>query len=328
MEIKEPLISIIIPIFNVEKYLDRSISSLIEQTYRNFEVILVNDGSTDNSKCICEKDVSKDSRFKLINQKNCGVAAARNTGLEYASGEYIGFIDPDDFAEKDYISFLYNNMINNKCDISICGYYHYYNEELKEIRHYENIDEVIDDCTGIIYLNTIGYFGNGLWNKLFRAEVFKDIRFPDGKLSEDWFILFKLISNARRIYYNSTPKYYYQQRIGSITRSSKINEDCVEASKECLVFCEKYYPKAIPSAIQSYILACIGVYNTFLCSNRDKEKLNEYKNKIYKYKNNVSLDNINKSRVRQIKLFYSNTSIYNGIFKIFDIYRKMKYKVK
>ena len=327
MKSKEPLISIIVPIFNVEEYLDRSISSIIKQTYKNFELILVNDGSTDNSRLICEGYAKKDSRIKLINKINGGVASARNVGLENANGQYIGFVDPDDFVDEDYIEFLYYSLVNNKCDISICGYYHYYMDGLKKIKHYENIDEVLDNIKGMIYLNTVGYYGNGLWNKLFKLELFNDIKFPEGKLSEDWFVLFKLISKANKIYYNSKPKYYYQQRKGSITRNSKINYDCVEASKECLVFCENNYPQVVPSAIQAYVLACIGVYNTILCSTSNYKQLKLYKNRVDVYKNKVSLNGIDKFRRIQIKLFYHSTLLYNLSFKVYNLFRKVKYSI-
>lgn len=320
------LISIIVPCYKVDMYLDECISSIVNQTYKNLEIILVNDGSPDRCPIICEEWSKKDSRIKVIHKKNGGLSSARNAGLDIARGEYVSFIDSDDFIDDTFIEFLYMNLIENKVDISCCGYYHYFNKNLKEIRHFKNIQLLMDSCEAIKIMNTIGYFGVGSWNKLYKRELFNNIRFPIGKLSEDWFILYKLIHKSNKIHYDSQPKYYYRQRAGSITRNIKINYDCEEASKECLEFCIANYPDAIPSAVQSYVLACIGIYNTILCSNNEKNKLNLYKNKVIKYKNNVNLDGIDKFRKIQIKLFYKSTTLYNIVFKAFDLFRKVRYR--
>lgn len=327
MKMNNPLISIIVPCYKVEEYLDKCIESIVKQTYKNLEIILVNDGSPDNCAQICDDWAKRDSRIKVIHKENGGLSSARNAGLDIAKGEYISFIDSDDFIDITFIEFLYLKLKESNADISCCGYYHYFNADLKEIRHFKNINLVMNSCEAIIKMNTIGYFGVGSWNKLYKSELFNDIRFPIGKLSEDWFILYKLIDKANKITYNSEPKYYYRQRKGSITRNIKINYDCEEASKNCLEFCRENYPLAVDSAIQSYTLACIGIYNTILCSNENKSKLKIYKDKINKYKNRVSLNGINKSRKIQIKLFYYSTWLYNLSFKIYNLFRILKYNV-
>ena len=116
------LISIIIPVYNVQDYLKECVDAIINQSYSNIEVILVNDGSTDNSPAICDEYSKKDSRIKVIHKKNEGPAMARNAALDIASGKYLNFIDSDDLIHKDMISILYNNLINNDADISICNY--------------------------------------------------------------------------------------------------------------------------------------------------------------------------------------------------------------
>lgn len=321
------LISVIVPCYKVEDYLDECITSIVNQTYKHLEIILVDDGSPDNCPQICDKWSRKDSRIKVIHKKNGGLSSARNAGLDIAKGEYISFIDSDDFIDKTFIEFLYMNLIKNKVDISCCGYYHYFNKNLKEVRHFKNIQLLMNSCEAIKTMNTIGYFGVGSWNKLYKRELFNNIRFPIGKLSEDWFILYKLIHESNKIYYDSQPKYYYRQRAGSITRNIKINYDCEEASKECLEFCIENYPDAIPSAVQSYVLACIGIYNTILCSNNEKNKLNLYKNKVIKYKDSINLDGIDNFRKIQIKLFYTSTTLYSIIFKAYDLFRKVRYRM-
>lgn len=321
-----PLISVVVPIYNVEKYLNECIESIVNQTYNNLEIILVNDGSTDNCAKICDDWINKDERIRVIHKENGGLSSARNAGIDVAKGEYINFIDSDDFISNDFIEFLYGNLIENESDISCCGCYHYFSHSLKEVRHFQNISKTLCSEDAIIYMNTVGYLGVSTCNKLFKISLFEDIRYPIGKLSEDWFILFKLIDKANKVTYDSSPKYYYRQRNGSITKNIKINTDCEEASKECLEFCIDKYPKAVPSAIQSYVLACIGIYNTILCSNYDSAKLVNYKEKIYKFKKDIDTTHLSNSRKIQIKLFLLSTRLYNIIFSLFNIYRKFRYK--
>lgn len=321
------LISVIVPCYKVEDYLDECVRSIVNQTYKHLEIILVDDGSPDNCPQICDKWSKKDSRIKVIHKQNGGLSSARNAGLDIATGKYVSFIDSDDFIDETFIESLYFNLIQNDADISCCGYYHYFNEELKEIRHFRNIELLMDSCEAIKKMNTVGYFGVGSWNKLYKTKLFENIKFPIGKLSEDWFILYKLIHKANKIFYNSQPKYYYRQRIGSITRNVRINYDCEEASRECLEFCIENYPEAVTSAIQSYVLACIGIYNTVLCSKNDKDKLNLYKNKIIKYKKEISLEGLDRFRKIQIRIFYISTKLYNAVFKGYNLFRKVRYKL-
>lgn len=321
------LISIIVPCYKVEEYLDQCIKSIVNQSYKNLEIILVDDGSPDNCSLICDEWSNKDSRIKVIHKQNGGISSARNAGLDIVTGKYISFIDSDDFIDETFVESLYTNLIQNDADISCCGYYHYFNENLKEIRHFKNIQLLMNSCEAIKKMNTIGYFGVGVWNKLYKIELFSYIRFPIGKLAEDWFILYKLIHESNKIYYDSEPKYYYRQRAGSLTRNVKINYDCEEASRECLEFCIENYSNAVPSAIQSYVLACIGIYNTILCSKSEKSMLRLYRNKVIKYKNKINLEGIDKSRKIQIKLFYSSTFLYNIIFKGYNLFRKVRYRI-
>lgn len=321
------LISIIVPCYKVEEYLEQCIKSIVNQSYKNLEIILVDDGSPDNCSLICDEWSNRDSRIKVVHKENGGLSSARNEGLDIAKGKYISFIDSDDFVDETFIESLYINLKQNDADISCCGYYHYFNENLKEIRHFKNIQLLMNSCEAIKIMNTIGYFGVGSWNKLYKRELFNNIRFPIGKLSEDWFILYKLIHESNKIYYDSEPKYYYRQRNGSLTRNVKINYDCEEASKECLEFCIENYSNAVPSAIQSYVLACIGIYNTVLCSKSEKSMLRLYRNKVIKYKNKINLEGIDKSRKIQIKLFYSSTFLYNIIFKGYNLFRKVRYRI-
>ena len=219
----DKLISIVIPVYNVEKYIKECIESVINQTYKNLEIILVNDGSTDLSRTICEEYEKKDNRIKIIDKENGGLADARNKGLEYINGELVTFIDSDDYIKEDMIETLLNNLIKENADVSICGYYLAYNKK-NDYKLEENV-------------NSFKYYDVSAWAKLYKTELFKNIKFPKGKISEDWYIMYKIFDKANSIVYDSSPKYYYRQRNSGIRKNSKkVNYDCLIASKECMEF--------------------------------------------------------------------------------------------
>ena len=218
-------ISIIVPVYNVEKYLKECIESILSQTYKNIEIILIDDGSTDNSGKICDEYLKKDSRVKVIHKENGGLSDARNTGIEIASGKYIGFVDSDDYIAKDMYDFLYQNIKRENAEISGCNRFLVYENKI-EIYGKKECYEVMDSQRAIEMLCTIGYIGVSAYTKLYEAKLFKDIRYPKGKINEDMYTTYKLFDKANRIVYDATPKYYYRQRSGSITNSKNINPIC------------------------------------------------------------------------------------------------------
>lgn len=223
--IEKKLISIIVPIYNVEKYLSACIESLLNQTYRNTEIILVNDGSTDKSEEIIETYKQKDSRIISIKKENGGLSDARNVGLDNAKGEYIVFVDSDDYIHTEMISKLYNNI--GESDISVCGI-----GLVDEQGHW--ISKMCEDsedfmCSGedaalLLYEKGRNYYKGCsvemvvAWNKLYKREVWKEIRFPFGKIHEDVFTTYKIFNNSSSIRYCSEPLYYYRQRGNSIKK--------------------------------------------------------------------------------------------------------------
>ena len=214
-------ISIIVPVYNVEKYLEKCIDSILNQTFKEFELILVNDGSKDSSGTICDKYTEKDSRIKVVHKKNGGLSSARNAGLSIAKGKYIGFIDSDDYINKDMYSLLYENIISTNSDIAICGF--------KKVYSYNDESEDILTDTKICVLNNIEalnmmYSENGVdfvvaWNKLYKRNLFDDLEFKDGKLHEDEFICHQILYKSKQVVYNRTQLYYYLQRSSSIINS-------------------------------------------------------------------------------------------------------------
>lgn len=235
-------ISVIVPVYKVEEYLDRCINSILNQTFKKFELILVDDGSPDKCGLICDKYAQKDSRIKVIHKDNEGLSAARNSGIEIAKGEYIAFVDSDDYIDKRMYEELYNVAINNKSDIVICDYQKIYSnnesDNCKSVNTYkvENLSKTqalsrLYDADSSAYIVA--------WNKLYKKSLFDKLRYPIGRLYEDEFITYKLLYYSNNITYLPLKLYYYMQREGSITSSKKESKerlDVIVAFKERLEF--------------------------------------------------------------------------------------------
>lgn len=210
-------ISIIVPIYNIEKYLSRCLDSILAQTYKNLEVILVDDGSVDNSGMIADEYARNDQRIIVIHQVNKGVSAARNAGLDLATGDYIGFVDGDDYIESDMYEILMRIIDEQQVDIAHCGYqmvypsridYYYNTREKQKMNREEGVFELLKGRK----------IEPGLWNKLYKAELFKEIRLPIGIAeTEDLLCNFELFCLAESSFFYDVSKYHYMLRSGSAT---------------------------------------------------------------------------------------------------------------
>lgn len=221
MSASEPLISIVVPVYNVEAYLHKCVDSILAQTYRNIEVILINDGSPDKSPEVCDNYAKEDSRVIVIHQKNGGLSDARNTGIEVASGSWISFIDSDDWVERDFIERLLNLAIRHKADIGICGYRKVLEGGVVEATTIKPKPQatVMNNLDALRDLLTRQRYGGVMtWNKLYRACIFTDnnIRFPKGRVHEDNFTTYKTFYYANKVAYMDEPLYNYLQRGDSI----------------------------------------------------------------------------------------------------------------
>ena len=205
---KEPLISIVVPVYKVEKFLEKCIDSIINQTYKNLEIILVDDGSPDNCGKICDEYAKKDKRIKVIHQQNGGLSAARNTGITKATGKYISFIDSDDYIEKDYIELLYTTIKQSKADIAIGSHTVIYDTgtKLQKATGEKSILKPKEVLERILYDNNIDY---SAWAKLYKIELFTNIKYPEGRLFEDAATTYKLIDISKKIAVNSKSIYNY-----------------------------------------------------------------------------------------------------------------------
>ena len=211
------LISVIIPVYNVEKYLNRCIDSVLEQEYNNLEIILVNDGSNDTSGYICDMYKEIDSRIKVVHKKNGGLSSARNAGLDIAKGDYITFLDSDDWVNNKYIFDLYYLLKTYNADISIGNYEEIFNDNQefsnddKEIHLFDR-KEALHALTHEFYKQMVISCG-----KLFNAKLFESLRFPLGKIHEDEFVAHKLYNMSELVVLTNEKYLYYWQREDSIT---------------------------------------------------------------------------------------------------------------
>ncbi|WP_395064839.1 glycosyltransferase family 2 protein [Flavobacterium sp.] len=218
------IISVIIPVFNAQLHLDKCIQSLLDQTEKQCEFIFVNDGSTDNSQHILESYKVQDDRIKIINQKNQGVSVARNNGLKIAQGNYIGFVDADDFIENDYYQKMYSSAINHEIDIVICKYFS--SQGTHQFISSHPFDENIILEKQFIQKEIIPYFIgnenlNSIWNKLYKKELIIDnkIEFPKGiALGEDGLFNANCFSKSSKVFFLNYTGYHYLEVAGSATR--------------------------------------------------------------------------------------------------------------
>ena len=214
-----PLLSIVTPVYNVESFLDRSVQSILSQSYRDIELILIDDGSTDGSSSLCDELAKKDSRVKVIHKENGGVSTARNVGLEIASGEYLTFVDPDDFLAPDtYLANMEYLISQKDVDILQYPYCNYISDD--EILNYHRPAEHL--LVGAEQIFSNWWSGSPLeyviWNKIYKRSLWDGVRFKVGHISEDTCLVSQFVSRAHSIYISEKGLYYYQRdRVDSYT---------------------------------------------------------------------------------------------------------------
>lgn len=236
----KPKISIVVPVYNVEQYLEQCLFQIMNQTYTNLEIILVDDGATDNSGSICDDFAKKDERIKVIHKENGGLSDARNVGMKHATGEYIGFIDSDDYPEITMYEKLYKLIEKYNVDISICGKYRDTNLK-KEIYK----EELLSRRNVFEEMARVGKIESHAWNKLYRRNLFDGIEYPVGKTYEDIYTTYKIIEKVDEVAYTSEQLYFYRDNPESISNQKFKESDLylIYASIEFGKFLEERYPE-------------------------------------------------------------------------------------
>lgn len=290
------MISIIVPVYNVEEEIGRCIDSILAQTYREIEIILINDGSTDNSGKICDEYAQKDSRIVVIHQNNQGASSARNTGIKCAKGDFIGFVDSDDIIDADMYELLLHNMIKYECDISHCGYSY-----LKE-------DDCVDKYgTGkkYIYNGIEGLYAfidgkliePGLVTKLFKRELFENIELDHSiKINEDFLMNYYLFKKSKKSVFMDVCKYKYICRKNSVTNSgfSRNHFDLIKVSEVIIndsINNSYTDDKLINLCIKKKVISCFSLINKIIVNKKFEEEFNSLRLKILSYKDNIYKSN-------------------------------------
>ncbi len=322
-----PKISLIVPVYNAEKYLSENIESLINQTYKNIEIILINDGSTDNSGFLCNEFNKKHSQIITFHIKNSGASNARNFGIEKASGDYIAFIDSDDKIEKNYIEILFENLIKYDADICICGYK---KSNKNCFCSKKGLIEIFSNSQIPQQIYEEKSMGLTPWSKLIKRDLIGNTRFLVGRINEDELFCLELFSKTKKLIKVNLPLYLYTVNLDGVTykKYDSRNIDIIPISFEKLKVIEDTWKDYLPYALYSAACSFIDVH--IECSRRklynDKVFINKLlsdREDLYQYfcaHKQLLSDLINK----KIDFYYNNT----GKIMFCDKLRFAKYDLK
>lgn len=323
----KPIISIIVPVYNVEPYIEKCLSSIKEQTLSNFEAILVDDGSPDNCGKICDEFAANDTRFRVIHQKNAGLSNARNSALAIAQGQYIGFVDSDDYIAPDMYEKLYEETIKTKTDIVICD--HFRVEQGKPIPRTSFPKNQIFTREDLMKKLAGDGLTSYIWCKLYKKELFDEVKFIEGYNFEDLAILHELVHRATKIsYLHECLYYYFINPRGLVANLTTKNEcDHFVAWYRRMAFLKEHYPDIVVGTY-NYLIYC-GARAYWLCEYRKKNELSQEVRKLLKAEaakmlTSPGVRTKNKLRLIEVLMkinmyrFYIPKAIRNGIEKIAD----------
>lgn len=309
-----PLISVIVPVYNVEKYLKKCVLSLVNQTYPNVEILLINDGSKDNSLNIC-LELEKDYKtIKVFNQVNKGQATARNVGIKNAKGEYIFFVDSDDYISSETLEYLYQLMIKNHADISGCNI-EMVGEKDKHIGYYENNLDFIkvftkDEAMFELCKNQI--INSSVCTRIYKAEIIKNCIFKENIKYEDADAIYKWIDASNKIVITGKPFYkYYFSEESTLRGELKIGRfDLLPVSKEKIRFYEEKYPQYLGFAVSRTIDALINLLYDYRKSDEFKDKSKEVEQYVKYLFKSYKLQYTSKGPKLRIKIYRFSKRLY------------------
>lgn len=290
-------ISVIVPVYKTERYIHQCVDSILNQTFTDFELILVDDGSPDKCRTICDEYAAKDSRIVVIHQKNGGLSAARNTGIDWvfdnSDSQWIAFVDSDDWVHPEYLSFLYEAAIQNNVKISMCSFV----RTTERTQPEADFRPVEVRTPEEVYLRINNMITAYAWGAIYDRDRFKNVRFPLGKLYEDIFITYKVFFSTDRIAYSDTALYYYYRNPHSITQGkwtpAQMNE---YESYRTVIRAFKNDPQMHRAAVRSYLNSLQRGYNKMvMLSRKDKKQFDRYRRILRRWlRKNVVLSHIRK----------------------------------
>ena len=284
------LVSVIIPVYKVEDYIHKCVDSVVNQSYKNLEIILVDDGSPDNCPKICDEYAKKDKRIKVIHKKNGGLSDARNAGIDKCHGKYITFVDSDDWLPLDAIEWLHSIAEKTNSDIASGNLKEVFDrderKDLADDNHYDVLGRE-DALEALMYLHDLSNSASG---KIYKKELFDNIKYPVGKHYEDLATTYKIFDEANNVVVSKRIVYYYYQCNSGSIRHNSYSEKRLEAVKfaeEELKFIEKKYPAIKNAAVYRLFFECLSALNDMPARCKDKDSI---KKKIRNYRKIVTRD--------------------------------------
>lgn len=306
---KKTKISIVIPVYNDEMNLYSCIDSLLCQTYKDFEIVLVDDGSVDNSNNICKQYKEKNSNIKLINIEHKGSDVARNIGLEHCDGDFITFVDSDDYVDPKYLEIMYNNIVSNNCDLCICDFRVVFNHEYKK-KYYTNQIRILssEEMYKMFFRISQKKDYYGVWGKLIKKEVISKIKFVENKINGDIPFVYSVISSANKaVFVDDVLYYYYHNREGITNRAFSFEKlDLLEMWDVVLKDVKEKHPEYLDYCKGCCMRARFTLLSKMFIDGYDKNNKELYEIncqlKQYIRKNYFSLLKLNMSFSRKVLL--------------------------
>lgn len=286
------LISVVIPVFNAERYLQRCVDAVLSQSYSQIEVILVDDGSTDSSGYICDEYVAKDKRVRVLHQQNQGASLARQNGLRQTRGEYVTFVDSDDWIDSEYLSTLYEMLVKYHVSVGACG--------VQRVNEGEEFVKKGDDYKIILlkYEDLMPrFFKYEFWGfpgKLYLRSALMQIPFPEATLSEDYLVMSKLFMQERKMAYTAAPLYFYEYHPASLSHqklSKRAFEEFVNV-KDVYELMKEHDPQFSDMALSNVVETCVKLH-LMVFQSSEKEFFNREYSQIHSFLKHHSIDIMN-----------------------------------
>ncbi|EOU1892848.1 glycosyltransferase [Clostridium perfringens] len=320
-----PKISIIVPVYKVENYIHTCVDSILNQRFKDFELILVDDGSPDKCGEICDEYAKKDNRIIVIHKENGGQATARNAALDVASGEYIGFVDSDDYIEPDMYEILYKICVENECDISNCSSIIHFNKKIVVNGGHNIITHNREEAMKVLMEGFL--YDECLWTKLIKRELFEGLRIPTGIAYEDTAFTYKLFDKANKICCIGEAKYNYIKRENSTMdiATKEIKIDAIKIYSEMYSLIEARYPELLGLVTLKLANNSLVILNNIIDSNEfDKNKFKYYKTAKFLngyFEETIKLKEYPKNLKILLVALKINPIIYKYLIKIIKLRR-------
>lgn len=315
-------ISVIVPVFNQEKYLEDTVATLTAQTYKNLEIILVDDGSTDNSLKVCNKLSENDDRIVVIHQQNSGVSSARNAGIKHATGEYISFCDGDDTVESDIFEFLYTNLVKDNADISVCGIKMVHPDgSFNQTKPKHILWQSFQDYAKDLFKGSVSISSCA---KLYKTEICKNVLFDEElRIYEDKYYCFLTAFNANRITSYDVPKYTYFRRNGSssIMDFSEKFFDGIKISDKIIDIVKENHPELLNDAYANKLITVLRTYKLMITRNglkKFKKEAQDIKTYIKTFDKTIAKKYLSKKNYIRYMVAKTNESLFAFMSKHFE----------